>query len=176
MSPVHHRHACALVRREGLQIDGPAPDFRGTSRSTRDGLLAEFRRAAVLRPGRRRRRERHGQQQAGCDLHGGSVHWRIGPQMHVDLGRDHHLARRTSERIERVLVAQHGKGHGVAVGEAHDDAQRIAPRPSARRLRRPPGGRRRPGLVHHQVKASFVQAAVFDGASIGDFLGKRRRR
>ena len=70
---LHHRHACALVRREGLQIDGPAPDFRGTSRSTRDGLLAEFRRAAVLRPGRRRRRERHGQQQAGCDLHGGSV-------------------------------------------------------------------------------------------------------
>jgi hypothetical protein len=27
------------------------------------------------------------------------------------------------ERLERVLVAQHGKGHGVAVGEAHDDAR-----------------------------------------------------
>jgi hypothetical protein len=29
------------------------------------------------------------------------------------------------ERIERVLVAQHG--HGVAVGDAHDDAQRPPP-------------------------------------------------
>jgi hypothetical protein len=31
-------------------------------------------------------------------------------------------------------------------------------------------------VVDHHVKASLVQAAAFDGASDGDFLGKRRRR
>jgi hypothetical protein len=67
-------------------------------------LLAEFRRAAVLRPGRRRRRERHGQQQAGCDLHGESVHWRIGPQMHVDSVETVTLLAGPRERIERVLT------------------------------------------------------------------------
>ena len=96
--------------------------------------------------------------------------------MLVGPSRDCHLPAGPRERVERTPVARHGKGDGVAVGEAHDDALRIVAA-----LRREGGGDLQEvavdwDVIDHHVEASIVQAAGFDGASDGDFLGKGRRR
>jgi hypothetical protein len=49
---------------------------------------------------------------AVCGLLGGSVHWRLGSQMQVGLGRDRHLLAGPRERVEEALVARHGKSRG----------------------------------------------------------------
>ena len=94
----------------------------------------------------------------------GQLHWRIGPQMHVDLGRDRHLARRTS-RTHRASPGGPAWKRPRSRGR-YDDAQRIAPPFDAKipvTTRRSPS--RRPS---GRLPSSM--------ASVGYFLGKCRRR